>query len=267
MKIDGEKGEGPDLMKKFSVAGYPTVIFLDKDGNEIDRLVGFGGDKDEYVQKVKDYLSGTGTLSALVSQFGSEKSAKLAKEIAQKYSMRKDDENSLMYYQKVLELDPDDKSGFGEQARYSIARASAGNGDVSKLKAFNASLSNESNYLSRSYSAIVNYYKKNDDRDNVLKTYEEAITRMPENPGTMNAYAWHIFTRKITSHYERGIEVAEKALELDPDADAIWDTLGQLHFANGNAEAAIKAMKKASELNPDEKSYKDNIASYMKPQA
>jgi len=41
LKIDAEKGEGPKLKDKHFVSAYPTLIYLDSQGNEIERHVGF----------------------------------------------------------------------------------------------------------------------------------------------------------------------------------------------------------------------------------
>ena len=40
LKIDAEKGEGIELTKKYNATGFPTILFTDSDGNEIDRIVG-----------------------------------------------------------------------------------------------------------------------------------------------------------------------------------------------------------------------------------
>ena len=40
LKIDGQKGEGPDLIRKYRVSGYPTFIVLNADGEEIMRIAG-----------------------------------------------------------------------------------------------------------------------------------------------------------------------------------------------------------------------------------
>ena len=39
-KVDGEKGEGPDLVVLFGVEGYPTQLFLDSRGNIIEKNLG-----------------------------------------------------------------------------------------------------------------------------------------------------------------------------------------------------------------------------------
>jgi len=41
LKIDAEKGEGIDLVRRSSIQGYPTIIFYDGDGKEVNRIVGF----------------------------------------------------------------------------------------------------------------------------------------------------------------------------------------------------------------------------------
>jgi thiol-disulfide isomerase/thioredoxin len=41
MKIDMEKGEGPQLAMKYSVRAYPTLIFLNSKGEEVHRALGY----------------------------------------------------------------------------------------------------------------------------------------------------------------------------------------------------------------------------------
>lgn len=40
LKIDMEKGEGPDLAKKFKIKGYPTLLLIDGKGNIVHEKVG-----------------------------------------------------------------------------------------------------------------------------------------------------------------------------------------------------------------------------------
>ncbi|MRT92231.1 thioredoxin domain-containing protein [Ancylomarina sp. 16SWW S1-10-2] len=40
LKMDCEKGEGPEVAKKYGVAAYPTMVFLDADGNVLHKIVG-----------------------------------------------------------------------------------------------------------------------------------------------------------------------------------------------------------------------------------
>ncbi|MDR0544893.1 MAG: thioredoxin family protein [Odoribacteraceae bacterium] len=40
IRVDMEAGEGPAIKEKYRVRGYPTFLFLDPDGNEINRFMG-----------------------------------------------------------------------------------------------------------------------------------------------------------------------------------------------------------------------------------
>ncbi len=40
IKMDMEKGEGPELAKKYKVNAYPTMLILDKDGNVLNTVLG-----------------------------------------------------------------------------------------------------------------------------------------------------------------------------------------------------------------------------------
>ena len=40
-KMDMEKGEGKEIAKKYKINAFPTLLFLDPDGNLIERLIGY----------------------------------------------------------------------------------------------------------------------------------------------------------------------------------------------------------------------------------
>ncbi|MDO5075161.1 MAG: thioredoxin family protein [Bacteroidales bacterium] len=40
LKIDMEKGEGPELAKRYAIKGFPTLLVLDAEGNVVKKLVG-----------------------------------------------------------------------------------------------------------------------------------------------------------------------------------------------------------------------------------
>lgn len=64
-KLDGEKGEGPELVKKYGIQGYPTFLYLDGDGTLI---YSFSGAKD-----VKGFLDEAGKVSTSAKYGGWEK--------------------------------------------------------------------------------------------------------------------------------------------------------------------------------------------------
>lgn len=58
LKVDMEKGEGPELAKKYEVQAYPTFLILDSEGKEINRLVG-SNTPDEFVKAVEEAMKGS----------------------------------------------------------------------------------------------------------------------------------------------------------------------------------------------------------------
>ncbi len=60
IKIDMEKGEGPELQKKLQVSAYPTFIIFNSGGQEIGRFVG-GCKADEFIEKVKQHSIDNGS--------------------------------------------------------------------------------------------------------------------------------------------------------------------------------------------------------------
>lgn len=52
LKMDMEKGEGVELRKKYDVRGYPTLLFLDANGEVVHRLIG-AEDAPALLRKVK----------------------------------------------------------------------------------------------------------------------------------------------------------------------------------------------------------------------
>ncbi|GET24374.1 thioredoxin family protein [Prolixibacter sp. NT017] len=43
--VDGEKGEGIELARKFKIRGYPSLIFIDSNGNLIAQTAGYRNPK------------------------------------------------------------------------------------------------------------------------------------------------------------------------------------------------------------------------------
>ena len=111
IKIDAEKGSGPEQKKKYRVRGYPTILLLDSFGNEIDRIVGYRP-PDEFMAELARIESGTNTLSSLQSKYlRNMDDPSLELTLAEKYidlnvkdSAEKHLKNALQYYEQENEF-------------------------------------------------------------------------------------------------------------------------------------------------------------------
>lgn len=67
VKIDMEKGEGVDLKKKFAIRAYPTLLFIDGDGNVVHKVL--GGLKSEQLLKQAARVKEGKGLAAMTVQY------------------------------------------------------------------------------------------------------------------------------------------------------------------------------------------------------
>lgn len=68
IKIDMEKGEGPELAKKFQIPGYPTFIILSPDGKEIGRVIG-SNELEPFIADVERARDTKNSVAYLKAQF------------------------------------------------------------------------------------------------------------------------------------------------------------------------------------------------------
>ena len=68
VKMDMEKGEGIVLNKKYGVQAYPTLLFIDSNGNEVQKLLG-GMKAEELITGAKTALDPSLRISALTEKY------------------------------------------------------------------------------------------------------------------------------------------------------------------------------------------------------
>jgi thioredoxin-related protein len=76
VKIDMEKGEGIDLKNHYEVAAFPTFLYLDKDGNVVNRIVG-SMPAAKFLEESKRGMSEHGLLSLSKKYAAGERSREL----------------------------------------------------------------------------------------------------------------------------------------------------------------------------------------------
>ncbi|ASW72961.1 thiol:disulfide interchange protein [Chryseobacterium piperi] len=81
-KIDMEKGEGIDLAKKYNVKAFPTYLFINANGEEVHRTLGYVEESD-FIQFAKDAEDPNKRLTALKQNFeNGEKDPEFLKNLA-----------------------------------------------------------------------------------------------------------------------------------------------------------------------------------------
>jgi tetratricopeptide (TPR) repeat protein len=105
--------------KAMAVSAYPTLVMLDKNGEEIDRIVGYMK-TDEFLKTLADYEKGIGTLGDFLNKSKTDTTRSLAFQIADKYKYRGKAADASIWYKKVIAAGKTNDSLAGE-SRMAVA--------------------------------------------------------------------------------------------------------------------------------------------------
>jgi len=113
-KINAE--EDTITAKKYGISGYPSIVLMKPDGQEIDRIYGYLPLPD-FINQINLYLEGKETLQDYLGRLADNPNdLEVNFTLAEKYEARSQYEKSASFYSKVLELDPQNEAGKSDQA-------------------------------------------------------------------------------------------------------------------------------------------------------
>ena len=102
IKIDAETEYGSALFAEFMGTGFPLLLFIDENRNEVDRFYGFYEPK-PFLDKVKSIIRGENTFPSLLNQYElGDNSAETISMLAKKYADRGSDSLAMVLYENVL---------------------------------------------------------------------------------------------------------------------------------------------------------------------
>ena len=258
--MNGNKDQGIVLKERYNIIGYPTTIYINADGSEIDRIFGWDDDVEKYYQTIVDYTSGKNTLHSFLAEVNQHPDNTIAKyRLAKGYVDRGLHERAKHVFQQFAALDPHNQSGHLPEVKgYLAVYHLYDTGDDQPLRSVLKQLKDD-NILDLCYYHLLRYHKRNNHHAQVLDYYPQYISRFPDRAGLMNDYAWYIYKNRLKENYQEGISLAAKAVQLEPDAANIWDTLAWLEFEAGIDSLAIAHMTIAVEKSNNRDDYCQNL--------
>jgi thioredoxin len=272
IKIDAEKGEGTDIAKKYAVRGYPTILLMGADGEEIDRIVGYMP-PEKFLPEITAIVKGENTLKSVKTELQAKPNDPETRyRAARKFGSRFEPTIAAEHYRRLLELDPDNSLGHNEEARFELAQeAMRGERTPDGLLAF-AKDYPASPRLSLAYASLFQFYLRAKDSTQSEAFFRRYIQREPHDASAMNNFAWESATQKINLEY--AAEVATKAVALaqkDDERAMYLDTQATVEFVRGNIHQAVALEEKALGLLTDapaktRKDYEDTLAKFKAAQ-
>jgi thiol-disulfide isomerase/thioredoxin len=269
IKLDAEK-EGLDDAKTFKITAYPSVLFVDASGKEIDRVVGFD-EPASYLQEVKNVVEGRSTIEYLIEQ--SKKNPKdldLLLKIAEKYQYKSELEKAVSYFKQARSLAAATNSPLTEQIYMMLARATYRT-NLEDADAYLAAYPNGTG-TSSVYAMKADYYKRNKDPKQQFEMLDKAVAVVGEQYAKdpkakqsyamiLNNYAWAAAAAKV--NLPKALEHAKLAKSLTDGQNAGYlDTLAEVYFTMGNTNQAVAEEEVALQLDPTNDELKKQLEKF-----
>ena len=256
LKIDAESNYGEELFTQFKGTGYPLIIFLNKDGVEIDRLYGYLPAY-EFIIKMKDVISGQNTFTYYLEEYNKNNhTAEILQPLADKYKDKGNINIALDLYKQLITSTNISKEDY-KIAEYNIASLSLKNNQIQYMVTYLNNNQQDKNFENGIYD-LLDYYKSNQMKDEELKTYIKYLPLLNQSYRFLNSYAWRMSERG--QNLEDALSKINMALSILKKDDAgyanILDTKAEVLWKMGRVQDAIFTIEIALRIEPDSDYYK-----------
>lgn len=263
VKLDSEKGAGIDISKRYRVAAWPTIMLVDPNGKEIDRIVGYVNAED-FIQRIGEYQNGVNTLADFEARVKKNPDdAEAWKTLGNKYadSVRGPEANAA--FAKYLELTPDISGEEKAEALYSIGEAYYVDEAYDKAAdIFEGIIAGypESEWRDRATTRLARAYYGQGEIDKCVAIYKSYADRHPDDARACNSFAWFCATKKVG--LDEALPVALRAVELTERDPGYLDTLAELYYARGEFDKAIAIGQEALDKEPGDEYFTDQVKKF-----
>jgi tetratricopeptide (TPR) repeat protein len=268
VEYDAEKGAGLELAKTYKVHAYPTLLVIGPDGKEVDRHLGFM-EPAEFVTTIGGFTKNQGTLASLQDELRAKPDdADLLYQVGMKYADAGRPGDAAPVLTKAMALDPQDAKGRNAEMLYAMGEANYNDSRYAEARTYFDRLVKDypnSDMVIDGMERLASTEYKLGNRDAAVAAYWKVVEKNPDDPSTLNGFAWFCAQRKIG--LEQALPTAQKAAELSKRDPGILDTLAEVYFAMGDFDNAIKVGEEALASNPKDTYYNDQVAKFKKAKA
>jgi tetratricopeptide (TPR) repeat protein len=210
-----------------------------------------------------------GTTAALQAELKQDpNNADLLFQLGMKYADAGRPDEAAATLSKAIALDPKDANGRNAEMLYAIGDANYKDDRYADARTYFERLVKEygnSDWAIDGMQRLAATEYKLGNRDAAVATYWQVVEKKPDDPSTLNGFAWFCAQRKIG--LDKALPTAQKAAELSNRDPGILDTLAEVYFAMGDFDNAIKIGEEALATDPKDTYFQDQVAKFKKGKA
>ena len=176
LKINAETQYGIPLFNRFNGTGYPLILFLDSNGNELDRISGYLPDY-EFRIKMQNILNGKNTFTYYLDEYNKNNhSSEILFALANKYKEKNEVDKAISLYKQLLNSSNVSKSDY-DNSKYSLAILSIQKNNTALILEY----LNENPYSNNVEIAVfelINYYKSQQMNFEEIELYNKYLKKL-----------------------------------------------------------------------------------------
>ena len=263
MKIDAEKGEGIDLAKQYGVRGFPTIIFANDKGAEVDRIIGYRP-PETFLKELNRIHSGENTLPDMLDDFKQNptKFNTLFK-LTKKYESMNDLISARRMVNAIIDAGIDSA---GTAAFYSILYDAREIKDPVPLIAYADKNPHSENSTTALGEAMWFVRRAGENPDLEADLYVRIVKRMKDpNPSRLNGFSWRM--SELEKYMDLALEKIIWAIDHVTDDEQKYmylDTKAELLWKMGRVDEAILEIEKCVTNKPEKTYYSEQLEKFKK---
>jgi tetratricopeptide (TPR) repeat protein len=161
-------------------------------------------------------------------------------------------DDAIAAWERTVELQPE-----FAQPHFQLGIAYEDKGDHQRaVEEYQQALQVNPRYVLAHYN-LGHLFKKLGRVEEAVAEFKQAIEKNPNFADAYNSLAWLYAQEKID--LDEGIELIGKALELDPESAAYWDTKAELHISKGELNKAREIFRQMIARQPQESFWKERL--------
>lgn len=264
--MHADSTEGKALIEHYKISGFPTIVFVDSNSVEIDRIIGYLP-PEQFLNELKRIQSGENTIADFIKRTTQNPDDfDLWKILAGKYEDRGDLPSAVEVWESVAE------ANIGDQVlvNYKLVELYAHiNKDVSGLEEFVVN-NLDSEFAPYAFRNIINVQRRNKDIEAEVKTWINFVHYMElkqtQTAGFYNSFAWRM--SEVDKNLDLALEKIRSGIAMVTEDDSsslaeFMDTEAEILWKMGNIDDAVKIIDECIALQPDDKYFKDQKTKFL----